>query len=411
MLNYNLITGTPNASIISSNATTVLLFVQAGLPLTVSRPNHKKSFTSFTIKMLMATYLAQIQASKKTRAIVNRENGKQSLFFYTLKRGDYITKSIISWVGGKGKLMWLINLLAPPNYERSIDVFGGSGTVTLNLDCPQVNLKVYNDFNGNLVNLMRCSRERPLELIRELGFLTLNSRDDFEVFKKFVSMVEFTDDDLKKEMALTEIMFEPLTARQLKRLFFKRAGNSCIKRAAYYYKLLRYSFNSNGDTYGGKKCDIRRFFVDIWNFARAFAEVTVENKDFEALIKQYDRENAFIYCDPPYFEAEGFYAVIFTKDDHKRLHSTLKNAKGFVMVSYNYAPEILELYKDFYIFYTTRPNSMSHKEGDVYEEVVMTNYDPRPFIKQKSHQLTIFPMLNIASDGEYKLIHEPLKAV
>ncbi|WP_317856469.1 DNA adenine methylase [Chakrabartyella piscis] len=57
-----------------------------------------------------------------------------------------------SWVGGKSKLMWIINLLAPNRYERSIDVFGGSGTVTLNLACTTANLRVYNDFNGNLVN-------------------------------------------------------------------------------------------------------------------------------------------------------------------------------------------------------------------------------------------------------------------
>ena len=31
-----------------------------------------------------------------------------------------ITKSIISWVGGKTRLMWLINLLAPPRYERTM---------------------------------------------------------------------------------------------------------------------------------------------------------------------------------------------------------------------------------------------------------------------------------------------------
>ena len=47
------------------------------------------------------------------------------------------------------------------------------------------------------------------------------------------------------------------------------------------------------------------------------------------------------------------------------------------MVSYNYCPFIVELYKEFYIFYTTRPNSMSQKAGSEYEEIVITNYDPR----------------------------------
>ena len=35
-------------------------------------------------------------------------------------------------MGGKGKLLWLINKLAPSRYAKFVDVFGGSGTVTLN---------------------------------------------------------------------------------------------------------------------------------------------------------------------------------------------------------------------------------------------------------------------------------------
>lgn len=30
--------------------------------------------------------------------------------------------SLIPWVGGKGKLLWLIHKLAPSSYERFIDV-------------------------------------------------------------------------------------------------------------------------------------------------------------------------------------------------------------------------------------------------------------------------------------------------
>lgn len=320
-------------------------------------------------------------------------------------------KSIISWVGGKSKLMWLINLLAPPRYERSVDVFGGSGTVTLNLDCPGGTLKVYNDFNANLVNLMRCARDKPLALMQEIGFLTLNARDDFEMYRKFIEKEEFSDDDLKSELELTEIIFSPPKAMEAQNLLLKHSGKKDIKRAAIYYKLLRYSFNANGETFGGKKCDVRRFFLDIWKFSKEFAEITVENKDFEALIKQYDRPNAFIYCDPPYFDAEGFYAVCFPKEDHIRLHETLAKAEGYVMVSYNNSSEIVELYKDFYIFYTTRANSMSRKEGEIYEELIMTNYDPRPFLQQKNHQMNLFSFLSFWTEGDYKLIHEPAKAL
>ena len=43
--------------------------------------------------------------------------------------------SFIPWVGGKGKLLWIINKLMPDRYTRFIDVFGGSGTVTMCRPC------------------------------------------------------------------------------------------------------------------------------------------------------------------------------------------------------------------------------------------------------------------------------------
>ncbi|MFQ9820095.1 MAG: DNA adenine methylase [Acutalibacteraceae bacterium] len=47
--------------------------------------------------------------------------------------------------------------------------------------------------------------------------------------------------------------------------------------------------------------------------------VVIENKDFEDLIKVYDREKALFYCDPPYHKTERHYTVKFTEDDHERL--------------------------------------------------------------------------------------------
>ena len=74
--------------------------------------------------------------------------------------------------------------------------------------------------------------------------------------------------------------------------------------------------------------------------------MVVENKDFENLIRQYDREDTFFYCDPPYYDAEC-YEVAFPKPDHIRLHDRLTQCQGKVMVSYNYCPFILDLYQDF----------------------------------------------------------------
>ena len=78
--------------------------------------------------------------------------------------------SFIPWVGGKSKLLWIINKMAPDHYSRFIDVFGGSGTVTMSRPIQQGCMEVYNDFNSNLTNLFCCVKNRPLALLAELGY-------------------------------------------------------------------------------------------------------------------------------------------------------------------------------------------------------------------------------------------------
>ena len=169
-----------------------------------------------------------------------------------------------------------------------------------------------------------------------------------------------------------------------------------------------YGFSGGAKSFAGKSCDIRRFFHLVWECSRRLAEVVIENKDCVDLIRQYDREDAFFYCDPPYYDAEDCYAVGFPKEDHQRLHDALLECQGFVMVSYNYCPFIVDLYKEFYIFYTTRPNSMSQKAGSEYEEIVITNYDPRLYNSARHWQLSIFNLSAAEEDdGRYTLIHEP----
>ena len=290
-------------------------------------------------------------------------------------------------MGGKGKLLWLINKLAPNRYARFVDVFGGSGTVTLDRPLRRGCIEIYNDFNSNLTNLFCCVKERPMALLRELGFLPLNARDDFNVLYKFFSRQEFTDDYLEEELELTQVYFEPPQREMIQKLMLERSPRGCVRRAADYYKLVRYSFSGGAKAYAGRPCDIRRFFHLIWECSRRLKDVVIENKDFEELIAQYDRENTFFYCDPPYFNAECY---------------------GLVMVSYNYCPFICELYQDFYIFYTTRPNSMSQIAGSEYEEVVMTNYDPRVLGTDRGWQIDLFQRAEDGG-GKYRLIHEPIK--
>ena len=313
---------------------------------------------------------------------------------------------MIPWVGGKGKLMWLINKFAPNSYDRFIDVFGGSATVTLNHPLKKGCLEIYNDYNSNLTNLFFCVKERPMALLRELKFLPLNSRDDFNVLYKFFNCEEFTDDYLKEELELTRVYLDPPQAEAIQQLMTERSRLGDVRRAADYFKLVRYSFSGGGKAFAGRSSDIRQFFYLIWENSRRLARVVIENKDFEGVIGQYDRPGALVYSDPPYYEAEGCYPVVFTRADHIRLHDALLKCQGFVMVSYNDCEFIRELYKEFYIFRTVRPNSMSQKAGAEYVEVLITNYDPRDF----SRQCSMFGHSDGGSGAKYELIHEPVAA-
>ena len=74
----------------------------------------------------------------------------------------------------------------------------------------------HNDYNSNLTNLFFCVKERPLALITELGFLPINSRDDFEVISRQLKCEEFDDEYLAIELELADKYFSPLHAKAIK---------------------------------------------------------------------------------------------------------------------------------------------------------------------------------------------------
>ena len=244
-------------------------------------------------------------------------------------------KPCFPWVGGKGKLLWLIHKLFPALANCFIDVFGGGGTVLLSRPLKKGCVEIYNDYNSNLTNLFYCIKHRPFALLLELAFLPLNSRDGFNVLLKFFKKEEFTDEYLEENLELAQVHLDPPEYEQIRELLLERASLGDVTRAANYYKLIRYSYNSNTTAFASRPCDIRQFFHLIWDCSRRFAKVVVENKDFQALIQQYDGEGVVFYCDPPYYQAEDCYAVEFSMRDHARLHGVLRRCRGFVMVSYN----------------------------------------------------------------------------
>jgi DNA adenine methylase len=123
-----------------------------------------------------------------------------------------------------------------------------------------------------------------------------------------------------------------------------------------------------------------RNFPIIHEASRRLQGVVIENKDFEKLIKQYDRPNTMFYLDPPYFETEDYYEDVgFTEKDHIRLRDTLLNIKGKFLLSYNDCPYIRELYSQpgIMIESTTRLSNIAqrYEAGKQYPELLISNYD------------------------------------
>ena len=174
-----------------------------------------------------------------------------------------------------------------------------------------------------------------MALLRELSFLPLNSRDEFVTLRKFLTMEEFKSEHLAEELEIATHFLKEPEAAEICDILMERAVVGDVKRAAAFYKIIRYSYGSGCTSYGCQPFDIRKTFTILWEANRRLKDTVIENKDFEALIRQYDRPNAFFYCDPPYFETEGHYEVVFRKEDHVRLRDTLAGIEGKFMVSYN----------------------------------------------------------------------------
>ena len=117
----------------------------------------------------------------------------------------------------------------------------------------------------------------------------------------------------------------------------------------------------------------------------------MENKDFEALIRQYDRENAFFYCDPPYFKTEGHYEVVFSREDHVRLRDALAGIQGKWLLSYNDCPYIRGLYGGYQIEAVRRLNNLAQRynQGEEYAEVLISNYDTASRARELPEQMEL----------------------
>lgn len=251
--------------------------------------------------------------------------------------------AIFGWIGGKKLLREKISAFIPeqdqPVSKRKIqyyvEVFGGVAWMLLYKEKWFKN-EVYNDFNNELVNLFNVIKFHPKEFIRQFENL-LQSQFMFDFF-------------LNNEV-LTD-----------------------IQRAIKTFYKYHYSYSSNGENFAYHSYSRGNLISKIKEMSSRFDKVSISNKSYDVLIPRFNKNNVFLYLDPPYYDKEYLYEILFSKEDHNKLCELLKKFKGKFALSYNKHPEIKSLYKDFRIEVLKTEYLAFRKEKEVKEEYLIMNY-------------------------------------
>lgn len=252
--------------------------------------------------------------------------------------------SFISWIGGKKLLRKKILEQFPEqeSYNRYIEVFGGAGWVLFSRD-KHAPMEVFNDVNGELINLYRVVKYHPEALQKELEWL-------------LISREQFFDELNRNTRGMTD-----------------------IQRAARFFCMIKESFGASLKSFGATSkspIDIPKAVDYLKEVSDRLNRVVIENRDFERLIKTYDRSGALFYLDPPYCEAEKYYPDRFNPEDHERLRNCLGGVKGKFILSYNDCQQIRHLYEGCTIIEVDRTDNLVSKNGGRrYKELIIKNFE------------------------------------
>jgi DNA adenine methylase len=221
------------------------------------------------------------------------------------------TRPIARYLGGKWRLApWIISHF--PAHKVYVEPFGGAGSVLLRKERSYA--EIYNDLDGEMVNLFRCMRDEGQALVNSLQ-LTPFSREEY--FHSF-------------ELA-------PVPMEQARRTVIR--------------SFLGFASNSiNRQQFSGFRCSAARPPAREWrNFPSAATAiidrlrgVVIENRHAWEVMQQHDSPETLHYVDPPYLHATRGqradhrligYTHELTDEQHRALAYLLGSLSGMVIVS------------------------------------------------------------------------------
>lgn len=237
--------------------------------------------------------------------------------------------------GGKWRLApWVISFF--PAHKVYVEPYGGAASVLLRKE--PCFAEVYNDLDGDVVNVFRILRDAPkARRLAELCMLTPWAREEFE------QSYEPSDDPVERarRTIVRGYMAYGSTSRRLGRTGFRAKA---------------YRRNQTGAQ------DWTAWPAQVESFINRFAGVTVENRPALEVIAQQDSPETLFYVDPPYpqetrssircaGDTERAYAHDMLEPDHRELARMLHSCAGMIVLS-GYACDLYdkELYRDWQRF-------------------------------------------------------------
>jgi DNA adenine methylase len=218
------------------------------------------------------------------------------------------TRPVLRWHGGKWLLApWIISHL--PTHRVYVEPFGGAGSVLMRKDRSYA--EVWNDLDGDVVNLFRVLRSPDAErLVSELR-LTPFARDEF------AQSYEATDDPVER-------------ARRLcLRSFMGFGSNGHVRKTGF-----RANSNRSGTTPAQDWVNYPDALVAV---IERLAGVVIENRDAKQVMAAHDGPDTLHYVDPPYLpetrDKGGDYAHELTAEEHESLLVFLRGLRGMVVLS------------------------------------------------------------------------------
>ena len=232
-------------------------------------------------------------------------------------------RPILRYHGGKWLLApWIISQF--PAHRLYCEPFGGAASVLLRK--ARAFTEVYNDLDGEIVQLFRVARDRGPELVRALG-LTPFAREEFE------GAYEPTDDPVEA------------SRRTIIRAFMGFGADGV-------HSSHRTGFRGRSERSGTTPAhDWANFPEALRATVERLRGVVVEHRPATEVIATYDRPDALFYVDPPYVhstrrrvDAARGYRHEMTDEDHRALAAQLGGVSGQVVLSGYQCPLYDELY-------------------------------------------------------------------